>query len=86
MDKNYLEAFENVLKQLVLPMFPHLSDVKVSYKGFKGMVQITYYINDRIDYSTGYTIEKETNTLFNMMGFDKNHHPWVNYRSTEEEN
>lgn len=80
------EVFEKVLTRLVLPMFPRISDVSVEFeRAVTHDIKITYYINDRLDYSESLKVEKETKALFDMMGFEKVYNPWITYRSVEED-
>jgi hypothetical protein len=84
---NVLSAYENVLKKLVLPMFPKISNVDVEYeRAVTHDIKITYYINDILDYSESLKVEKETKALFDMMGFEKVYNPWITYRSVKENN
>lgn len=83
---NLLSAYEQVLRKLVLPMFPEISDVSVEReRAVTHDVRVTYYIIDRLDYSDSLKVEKETNSLFNMMGFNEVFNPWVSYRSVKED-
>jgi len=82
---NVKGAFERVLRKLVLPMFPRISDVSVEERAVTHDLIITYYINDTLDYSESLKESKETNALFDMMGFEKVYTPWVTYRHVEED-
>ena len=63
------EVFEKVLNKIVVPMNDRLSGVKVERShSLNNVYDVTYYINDRIDYKDGYDIEKETKNIFNMLG------------------
>ena len=63
------EVFEKVLNKIVVPMNDRLSGVKVERSGsLNNVYDVTYYINDRIDYKDGYDIERETKNIFNMLG------------------
>lgn len=83
---NVKGAFERVLRKLVLPMFPRISDVSV---GFEGAVThdliITYYINDILDNSESLKVTRETIALFDMMGFEKVYTPWITYRHVDKD-
>lgn len=81
---NVKGAFEHVLRKLVVPMFPRISDVSVEYeRAVTHDIKITYYINERLDYSESLKVSKETNALFDMMGFEKVYTPWITYRHVE---
>ena len=63
------EVFEKVLNKIVVPMNDRLSGVKVERSNnLNNVYDVTYYINDRIDYKDGYDIERETKNIFNMLG------------------
>ena len=82
-----LHRFENVLRKLVLPMFPRIGDVKVEYeRAVTHDVKITYYVLDRLDSSEAFKIDAETKALYSMMGFEKFHQLWITYRSVDENN
>jgi len=74
---NVKGAFERVLIKLVVPMFPRISDVSVDLER-----AVTH---DTLDYSESLKVSKETNALFDMMGFEKVYTPWVTYRHVEED-
>lgn len=81
-----IEAFERVLEILLLPKFDRLKDVDVS-KGerfFEPTVKVTFLCTDRIDYQDDYWIKKETNSLFDMMGFEKDLKLNVEYQFEED--
>ena len=80
------ENLERVLRKIVLPLFDRLSDVKVTKMGrTNDTYVITYFINDRIDYSDGFIIEKETKSLFDMLGPEKGESFIVQYRTIAED-
>jgi len=79
------EALENLLRKVVLPINDRLVDVKVSKKSKNNFYIITYYINDRIDYHDAFIIERETNTLFNMLSPAKGESFMIQYRSVAED-
>ena len=80
---NLKGAFERVLRKLVLPMFPRISDVSVEERAVTHDLIITYYIYDILDDSESLKVSKETNALFDMMGFEKVYTPWITYRHLE---
>ena len=82
---NVKGAFERVLRKLVVPMFPKISDVSIDERAVTHDIITTYYINDTLDYSESLKVSKETNALFDMMGFEKVYNPWVTYRYVEED-
>ena len=81
-----LVGFENVLRKLVIPMFPEIVDVSVEFeRAVTHDVRITYYVVDKMFYSDASKVENETKSLFNMMAFEKVHIPWISYRSVEKD-
>jgi len=58
-------------------------DLSVEERAVTHDIIITYYINDILDYSESLKVSKETNALFDMMGFEKVYTPWVTYRHLE---
>ena len=79
------EVIQRVLEKLVLPVNDRLVGVKVRrmQNSFDDYI-VTYYINDRIDYRDGTIIEKETRSLYKMMGLKEDSHVIIEYRSIEE--
>lgn len=76
---------QRVLKKIVVPMNDRLVDVFVSEKGLRGrMYIITYIINDRIDFSDGYKIEKETRSLFHMLSPNKDEDFMIQYKMIDD--
>jgi hypothetical protein len=79
------EIFEKVLNKIVVPMNDRLVGVKVrkTQNSYNDYI-VTYFINDRIDYSDGTIIGKETRSLYKMMGMKEDSHVIIEYRSIED--
>lgn len=78
------EVFEKVLNKIVVPMNDRLSGVKVERSGsLNNVYDVTYYINDRIDYKDGYDIERETKNIFNMLGKNQKESFIISYEKGE---
>ena len=63
------KAFEKILDSIVVPMNHRLSGVRVEKnENLKGTYDVTYLINDRIDFDDGQKIEIETDNMFRLLG------------------
>ena len=82
-----LHNFENVLRKLVVPMFPEIVDVSVEHeRGLTHDVKVTYYLVHRMFYYDTSKVENETKSIFLLMGFEKVYTPWITYRLVKENN
>jgi len=82
---NFLKTFEILLRKVILPKFPRISDVKVEYKGFhREDIQVTYYTDYKFDILFENNLYHETYGLLDMMGLDKRPYLWVNYKSVNK--
>lgn len=74
------ETLQKVLRTLVLPLNDALLDVRVRpmHNSFNDYI-VTYYTNDKLQYSDGPVIEKETRSLFKMIGVGKASHILIEY-------
>ena len=78
---NIESKFERVLRMLVLPMFPIISDVSVERRPVTHDMIVTYYV-DRLDIEKDSVIRLKTHSIFKMMGFEK-YDVWITYRLVE---
>lgn len=77
------DVLVNVLRRVIIPMFPRLSDVAVRTMGLGDLYYITFYINDRIDYQDAFLIDKEVNSVFKMIFPSKGADYTLNYKRHE---
>lgn len=63
------EAFERMLKKVIIPHFKTLVDVKVySYLSHKNWFHVEFYFLPTMTYEEMADIIEETNTLYQMFG------------------
>ena len=63
------ESFEKILDSIVLPMNHRLSGVRVvKNENLKNTYDVTYLINDRIDFHDDQKIQIETDNMFRLLG------------------
>lgn len=77
-----IEAFERVLKRFIIPKFDRLYNVKVGMSN-KGLVVVVYYSSDRIDYKDSFSIERETENFFRLVGFESENALVIFYKVDE---
>lgn len=76
------EFIEDILRRYVVPAFSFLEDVSVR-ENENNYLDVTYEINDRVDYKDSNLVNKETLKLCNMMGMG-NKNLFVGYKSKDD--
>lgn len=77
-----IKYFETVLNRLILPKFPSLTEIEIMAATITGdemqdyrpifRVQVEYFTKNDLKKLEQWEIEKETRSLFNLIGFPEN--------------
>lgn len=84
--------FEIVLRKVLLPMFPQVSDVEVEpSQNIYGvplssvMIMVVYTLQDKFTNADVDRIKIETKSFFSLMGFDERYYigPSIHFKNTQ---
>ena len=80
-----VEAFENILRKIVVPAFDNIVDVQVTQMGLSDIFLVRYYVKEwGFSGPEAHEITTETVSMFQMLGPDKNGDVFIEYRKISE--
>ena len=63
------ETFENVLRKIILPLYPYVEDVRVSRLGLGDLFKVTFLCRgNNLTTKDAYKIMQECESLLSMLG------------------